>query len=47
MKLFCTFLVKELNVKFVSDLAKAEQNPPDGFMVPKAWTILANYYKNK
>ncbi|XP_017756427.1 PREDICTED: bifunctional 3'-phosphoadenosine 5'-phosphosulfate synthase [Eufriesea mexicana] len=27
-------------------LAKADENPPDGFMSPKAWFILAQYYKN-
>ncbi|KOX68057.1 Bifunctional 3'-phosphoadenosine 5'-phosphosulfate synthase [Melipona quadrifasciata] len=27
-------------------LAKAGENPPDGFMSPKAWFILAQYYQN-
>ncbi|XP_021950894.1 bifunctional 3'-phosphoadenosine 5'-phosphosulfate synthase 2 isoform X2 [Folsomia candida] len=27
-------------------LAKSGQNPPDGFMSPKAWNVLAEYYKN-
>ncbi|XP_057336092.1 bifunctional 3'-phosphoadenosine 5'-phosphosulfate synthase isoform X1 [Microplitis mediator] len=26
-------------------LAKTGQNPPDGFMAPKAWQVLADYYK--
>lgn len=26
-------------------LAKSGENPPDGFMAPKAWRILAGYYK--
>ena len=25
-------------------LAKSGQNPPDGFMSPRAWTVLANHY---
>ncbi|KAK0161110.1 hypothetical protein PV327_009623 [Microctonus hyperodae] len=28
------------------NLAKSGENPPDGFMSPKAWKILADYYKN-
>ncbi|GMR58204.1 hypothetical protein PMAYCL1PPCAC_28399, partial [Pristionchus mayeri] len=28
-------------------LARSGQTPPDGFMAPKAWDILAGYYKNK
>lgn len=28
------------------DLAKAGRNPPDGFMAPKAWRILAEYYQD-
>lgn len=28
------------------DLAKAGKYPPDGFMSPKAWNILAQYYQN-
>ncbi|XP_032664987.1 bifunctional 3'-phosphoadenosine 5'-phosphosulfate synthase-like [Odontomachus brunneus] len=27
-------------------LAKAGQNPPDGFMSPKAWQVLAEYYQS-
>ncbi|XP_043591791.1 bifunctional 3'-phosphoadenosine 5'-phosphosulfate synthase isoform X2 [Bombus pyrosoma] len=27
-------------------LAKAGENPPDGFMSPKAWFVLAQYYQN-
>ena len=27
-------------------LAREGQVPPDGFMVDKAWDVLANYYKN-
>jgi len=27
-------------------LAKAGELPPDGFMAPKAWTILSNYYQS-
>ncbi|VDP14483.1 unnamed protein product [Soboliphyme baturini] len=27
-------------------LAKEGQDPPDGFMAPKAWLILSNYYRN-
>ncbi|CAJ0579485.1 unnamed protein product, partial [Mesorhabditis spiculigera] len=26
-------------------LARTGQTPPDGFMAPKAWSVLANYYK--
>ncbi|CAJ0931414.1 unnamed protein product, partial [Mesorhabditis belari] len=26
-------------------LARSGQTPPDGFMAPKAWTVLASYYK--
>ena len=26
-------------------LARSGQKPPEGFMVPKAWNILAEYYK--
>lgn len=27
-------------------LAKTGANPPDGFMEPEAWKILATYYQN-
>jgi len=27
-------------------LARAGEQPPDGFMAPKAWTILSDYYKS-
>uniref|UniRef100_A0A915LA14 Sulphate adenylyltransferase catalytic domain-containing protein n=1 Tax=Romanomermis culicivorax TaxID=13658 RepID=A0A915LA14_ROMCU len=27
-------------------LAKSGQQPPDGFMAPAAWRVLANFYKN-
>ncbi|KAF8358940.1 hypothetical protein PRIPAC_93935 [Pristionchus pacificus] len=27
-------------------LARSGQTPPDGFMAPKAWDILAAYYKS-
>ncbi|EEB20057.1 adenylsulfate kinase, putative [Pediculus humanus corporis] len=27
-------------------LAKAGENPPDGFMAPKAWSVLAEYYQS-
>ena len=27
-------------------LARSGEFPPDGFMAPKAWTVLANYYKS-
>lgn len=27
-------------------LASSGQYPPDGFMAPKAWEVLANYYKS-
>ncbi|CAG5076098.1 Similar to Papss1: Bifunctional 3'-phosphoadenosine 5'-phosphosulfate synthase 1 (Mus musculus) [Cotesia congregata] len=27
-------------------LARTGQNPPDGFMAPKAWQVLVNYYRN-
>lgn len=27
-------------------LARMGENPPDGFMAPKAWTVLANYYQS-
>lgn len=30
---------------FVLDLAKSGENPPEGFMAPKAWTILSEYYQ--
>ena len=26
-------------------LAKSGENPPDGFMAPKAWQVLAEFYK--
>ena len=29
------------------ELAKSGENPPEGFMAPKAWQIVANYYKQK
>lgn len=28
------------------ELARTGQNPPDGFMAPSAWSVLAEYYKN-
>ncbi|XP_065340356.1 bifunctional 3'-phosphoadenosine 5'-phosphosulfate synthase [Cloeon dipterum] len=27
-------------------LARSGQNPPDGFMAPRAWTVLSNYYQS-
>uniref|UniRef100_A0ACB8E8F7 Bifunctional 3'-phosphoadenosine 5'-phosphosulfate synthase 1 n=1 Tax=Sphaerodactylus townsendi TaxID=933632 RepID=A0ACB8E8F7_9SAUR len=27
-------------------LAREGQNPPEGFMAPKAWTVLTEYYKS-
>lgn len=27
-------------------LARTGENPPDGFMAPKAWNILASYYQS-
>lgn len=27
-------------------LAREGQNPPDGFMAPKAWKVLAEYYQS-
>ncbi|XP_059475361.1 bifunctional 3'-phosphoadenosine 5'-phosphosulfate synthase isoform X2 [Neocloeon triangulifer] len=27
-------------------LARSGQNPPDGFMAPRAWAVLANYYQS-
>ena len=27
-------------------LAKSGENPPEGFMAPKAWEILSNYYQS-
>ncbi|XP_076235893.1 bifunctional 3'-phosphoadenosine 5'-phosphosulfate synthase [Calliopsis andreniformis] len=29
------------------ELAKSGEQPPEGFMAPKAWRIVANYYKEK
>ncbi|KOC69205.1 Bifunctional 3'-phosphoadenosine 5'-phosphosulfate synthase, partial [Habropoda laboriosa] len=31
----------------ISDLAKSGENPPEGFMTPKAWQIVADYYKTE
>ena len=31
----------------VSDLAKAGENPPEGFMAPKAWQIVSDYYQKQ
>jgi len=28
------------------NLARSGENPPPGFMAPKAWTVLANYYQS-
>ena len=28
-------------------LARSGENPPDGFMAPKAWGILSNYYQKQ
>lgn len=30
-----------------ADLARAGDLPPNGFMAPKAWEILAEYYRSK
>ena len=27
-------------------MAKAGENPPDGFMSPKAWSVMVEYYQN-
>ena len=27
-------------------MAREGQNPPDGFMAPKAWNVLKEYYKS-
>lgn len=26
------------------NMARNEENPPDGFMAPKAWSVLVEYY---
>ena len=28
-------------------LARDSKNPPDGFMAPKAWKVLENFYQSK
>lgn len=35
----------QIQYSFVG-LARAGENPPDGFMSPKAWSVLAQYYQN-
>jgi len=29
----------------MTDLAKNNEDPPEGFMAPKAWKILVRYYQ--
>ena len=44
-----SYLVFNTNLRanfiMLIDLAKSGQLPPDGFMAPKAWDILAKYYQ--
>lgn len=28
-------------------MAQNEENPPDGFMAPKAWSVLVEYYSSQ
>lgn len=35
-----------LNTFFFPEFAKSGKNPPDGFMIPEAWKIVSDYYKN-
>ncbi|XP_076045022.1 3'-phosphoadenosine 5'-phosphosulfate synthase isoform X3 [Oratosquilla oratoria] len=44
-------LEKKSDFEFISGtkmraLARSGENPPDGFMAPAAWTVLANYYQS-
>ncbi|KAG8239620.1 hypothetical protein J437_LFUL019317 [Ladona fulva] len=42
---FISFAI--INIPFMSfALARSGQNPPEGFMAPKAWKVLAEYYKS-
>lgn len=46
---FCFKLIKTIECKlncFLLGLAKTGTNPPNGFMEPKAWQILAEYYQS-
>lgn len=29
------------------NMARNEENPPDGFMAPKAWSVLVEYYSSQ
>lgn len=40
-------LIILINYSIISDLAKSGENPPQGFMAPKAWQIIADYYKKQ
>lgn len=42
---------RKLDFEFISgtkmrSLARNAENPPDGFMEPKAWDILSEYYQS-
>lgn len=44
---YMNLLIILINYSIISDLAKSGENPPQGFMAPKAWQIIADYYKKQ
>lgn len=49
--LFSLFLFSHQDYDFISGtrmrkMARKGENPPDGFMAPKAWAVLKEYYKS-
>lgn len=50
-KMCILFFPRHEDFEFISGtrmrkLAREGQNPPEGFMAPKAWTVLTEYYKS-
>lgn len=42
-------LIKKYSSKFCfffSEFARTGEDPPDGFMATKAWSIISNYYQS-
>lgn len=46
------FCLRHSEFEFISgtkmrNMARNEENPPDGFMAPKAWSVLVEYYSSQ
>lgn len=50
--LFLISFLRHSEFEFISgtkmrNMARNEENPPDGFMAPKAWSVLVEYYNSQ